>query len=429
MSGPDGHRPRAGTPLLLSADVGHRARVVSWLTVDPTTLPRSTQDRMAGMISAPGLAVAAALFAVAVVVGRLAPDGSNVGVTRPLDAVGVVLLAGMTLPLILRRAAPVSAAVVCTGCCTAGAVLGYPVGVGAVGAILSLGSLAYVVSRRVTLAAGIPLGAVLVVGSALAPGQPDVTSVSSDLLIVALAFAVGDLLRFRDAQQALLRLRNQQLQDIRDAETAAAVVAERMRIARDIHDAVGHGLVAITLHARAGKRRLHRAPDRVGEALDQIESLAAQALDNTRLAVAAIRGAGGGPSGTLEPQPDLSALAGLASTMRQPDLDIDLRVDQAAYSLPAHLQLTAYRIVQESLSNAAKHARPANVQVCAFCRDRSLVIEVSDDGAAGTPYVPGSGLLGMGERAAQCGGSLEAGPRPSGGWRVHADLPLQYQAE
>lgn len=134
--------------------------------------------------------------------------------------------------------------------------------VGAIGAILSLGSLAYVMSRRATLAAGIPLGAVLVAGSALGPGPPDATSVSSDLLIVALTLAVGDLLRFRDVQQALLRLRNQQLQDLREAETAAAVVAERMRIARDIHDAVGHGLVAITLHARAGKRRLGRAPDR-----------------------------------------------------------------------------------------------------------------------------------------------------------------------
>lgn len=384
---------------------------------------------MTRIVSAPQLTVAAALFAVAVAVGRLAPGGSSAGVSRPLDAIGVLLLAGMTLPLILRRAAPVWAAVVCTGCCTAGAILGYPVGAGAVGTILSLGSLAYVVSRRATLAAGIPLGAVLIAGSALAPGQLDATNVSSDLLIVALALAVGDLLRVRNAQQALLRVRNQQLKDIRDAETAAAVVAERMRIARDIHDAVGHGLVAITLHARAGKRRLHRAPDRAGEALDQIESLAAQALDSTRLAVAAIRGAGGERSGTLEPQPDLSALAGLASTMRQPDLDIDLRVDEAAYRLPAHLQLTAYRIVQESLSNAAKHARPAHVKVRAFCRDRSLVIEVSDDGAASTPYVPGSGLLGMGERAAQCGGTLEAGPCPSGGWRVHADLPLQDQAE
>lgn len=426
MSDTGGHRPQAGTSLLLSADAGRRARGVWWLTVDPA--PQSTQDRMTGMISAPGLAVAAVLFAVAVAVGRLAPEGSAAGVTRPLDAVGVVLLAGMTLPLVLRRAAPVPVAVACTGCCTTGAILGYPVGVGAVGAILSLGSLACVGSRRATLAASIPLGAVLVAGSALGPGQPDATSVSSDLLIVALTLAVGNLLRFRDAQQALLRLRNQQLQDLREAETAAAVVAERMRIARDIHDAVGHGLVAITLHARAGRRRLRRAPDRAGEALDQIESLAAQALDNTRLAVAAIRGADGEPSGVLEPQPDLSALAELASAIRQSDLRIGLHVDQAARSLPAHLQLTAYRIIQESLSNAAKHARPANVQVRAFCHDRSLVIDVSDDGGASTPQVPGAGLAGMRERAAQCGGSLKAGPGPSGGWRVHADLPLRHLA-
>ncbi|MGH3250906.1 MAG: sensor histidine kinase [Trebonia sp.] len=394
--------------------------------MDPTS--RSTQGRMTRMISAPGLAVAAVLFAVAVAVGRLAPGGPAAGVSRSLDAGGVLLLAGMTLPLVLRRAAPVPAAVVCTACCTAGAVLGYPVGVGAIGAILSLGSLAYVMSRRATLAAGIPLGAVLVAGSALGPGQPDATGVSSDLLIVALTLAVGDLLRFRDAQQALLRLRNRQLQDLREAETAAAVAAERMRIARDIHDAVGHGLVAITLHARAGKRRLRRAPDRVGEALEQIDSLAAQALDSTRLAVAAMRGPGGEPPGPVEPQPDLHALNDLADMMRQPDLRIGLHVDQDACDLPAHLQLAAYRIVQESLSNAAKHARPANVQVRAFCCDRSLIIDVCDDGAARTRYVPGSGLAGMRERAAQCGGSLQAGPSDPGGWRVHADLPLRHQA-
>lgn len=114
--------------------------------------------------------------------------------------------------------------------------------------------------------------------------------------------------------------------------------------------------------------------------------------------------------------------------MRQPDLRIGLHVDQGACDLPAHLQLAAYRIVQESLSNAAKHARPANVQVRAFCRGRSLVIDVCDDGAARTRYVSGSGLAGMRERAAQCGGSLQAGPRDPGGWRVHADLPLRPQA-
>jgi signal transduction histidine kinase len=429
MSGAAGHRPQAGTAIRLSADACAPARVVSWLIVDPTSIPRSGQAGRSRVISAPDSAVAGAFFAVAVVVGRLAPGGSGAGVTRSLDAAGVLLLAGMTLPLALRRATPVSAAVTCTGCCAAGAILGYPVAVGAIGAILSLGWLAYVTSRRVTLAVGVPLGVVLVISSALAPGQADATGISSDLLIIALTLAVGDLLRFRDAQQALLRLRNQQLQAVREAETAAAVVAERMRIARDIHDAVGHGLVAITLHARAGKRRLHRAPDRAGEALDQIEALAAQALDNTRLAVAAVRGTSGEPAEALEPQPTLGALASLVSTMRQPDLDIDLRVDEAAHGLPAHLQLTAYRIVQESLSNAAKHARPAHVRIHAFCREDSLIIDVSDDGAARAPHVPGSGLVGMRERAAQCGGRLEAGPRPGGGWRVHADLPRQWQAE
>jgi signal transduction histidine kinase len=114
--------------------------------------------------------------------------------------------------------------------------------------------------------------------------------------------------------------------------------------------------------------------------------------------------------------------------MRQPDLDIELHVDAAAYDLPVHLQLTAYRIVQESLSNAAKHARPACVRARVSCNNGSFIIDVTDDGAASASQTSGSGLAGMRERAMQCGGSLEAGPHPLGGWQVRASLPLSHLA-
>ena len=153
-----------------------------------------------------------------------------------------------------------------------------------------------------------------------------------------------------------------------------------------------------------------------------------RALEDTRAAVAAVRAADGKPAAATEPQPSLRALRALAHSVRHPDLDIDVRVDPVAHDLPFRVQLTAYRIVQESLSNAAKHAGAAHVQVRVSRHDTSLVVDVRDDGAATGIQASGSGLVGMRERAAQCGGSLQAGPLPDGGWQVHAKLPLERLA-
>jgi signal transduction histidine kinase len=197
-----------------------------------------------------------------------------------------------------------------------------------------------------------------------------------------------------------------------------------MRIAREVHDVVGHSLVAITLQARAGLRRLLRSPERTGQALHEIETLAARALEETRTAVATIR------SGTdvtaVHPQPTLADLPDLVESMRDSELDVHLVVDPAASELAAHLQSAAYRIVQESLSNAAKHARPARTDVRITHAGEVLTVEVTDDSANAAPAAgDGSGLRGMRERAEQLGGSLEAGPAPDRGWRVRARLPVE----
>jgi signal transduction histidine kinase len=197
-----------------------------------------------------------------------------------------------------------------------------------------------------------------------------------------------------------------------------------MRIAREVHDVVGHSLVAITLQARAGLRRLSRSPERAGQALREIEGLASRALEETRTAVATIR------SGTdvtaLHPQPALGDLADLVESMRGSDLDVHLVVDPAAHELAAHLQSAAYRIVQESLSNAAKHARPAHADIRVAQAGEVLTVEITDDSANAAPAAAeGSGLRGMRERAEQLGGSLEAGPAPVRGWRVRARFPVE----
>jgi signal transduction histidine kinase len=330
----------------------------------------------------------------------------------------------MTLPLVARRLLPRVVAIVTVCCLVAGVVIGYPVGIGPFGALLALWSLAYTTSRGDTLLVGVPAGTALLAGFIAAPGPLGAANVVGNLLAVAFTLLVGDLLRVRKDQNALLTERNRELEVLREAQTRSAIVDERMRIAREVHDVVGHSLVAITLQARAGLRRLSRSPERAGDALREIESLASRALEETRTAVATIR------SGTdvtaLHPQPTLADLRDLVESMRGSDLDVRLVVEPATHELAPWLQSAAYRIVQESLSNAAKHARPARTDVRVAHAGDVFTVEITDDSTSADPAAgEGSGLRGMRERAEQLGGSLEAGPAPMRGWRVRARFPVE----
>jgi signal transduction histidine kinase len=368
--------------------------------------------------------VAGALGAAALVgalVEDLHPSG---GVVRRLDALGGLLIVGMTLPLVVRRLFPRAVAIVTVCCAAAAIVLGYPGAIGLLGALFALGSLAYTTTRGDTLLVGIPAGVALLTGFVAAPGSGSVTNVVANLLVITFTLLIGDLLRVRRDQNLLLAQRNRELEALREAETRSAIAEERMRIAREVHDVVGHALVAITLQARAGLRRLSRSPERAGQALREIETLASRALAETRTAVATIR------SGTdvtaPHPQPTLADLPDLVESMRGSELDVHLVVDLGAHELATHLQSAAYRIVQESLSNAAKHARPARAEVRIAHAGKDLSVEVTDDSANAAPAASeGSGLRGMRERAEQLGGTLEAGPAPVRGWRVRARFPIE----
>jgi signal transduction histidine kinase len=368
-------------------------------------------------------AAAAAALAAAALVGAVREDVDVSDATRSLDALGVLLVCGMTLPLAARRALPHVVVIVTVGCAIAGVVAGYPVGLGVLGAVFALWSLAYTTSRRDTILFGLPALAALVAGFVAAPGSMTAIEVASNFLVIAFTLLIGDLLRARKDQNALLAERNLELERLRETERRSAVVYERMRIAREVHDVVGHSLVAITLQTRAGLRRLSRNPDRVAEALREIEGLAARALEETRTAVATIRSDTDGSS--LRQQPTVADLPALVRSIRAPDLDVGLTVDPATHVLPTGLQSAAYRIVQESLSNVARHAGPAHTAVRVGQDGETFVIEVTDDGASGAGAEEGSGLRGMRERAEQHGGNLEAGPTPGGGWRVRVRFPLE----
>ena len=368
-------------------------------------------------------AVAGAFFAATLAGALVEGIDPTEGVIRRLDALGVLLIAGMTLPLAVRRRFPRAVAIGTVGCTVAVFASGRPVGIGPFAALLALCSLAYTTSRGDTLLVGIPAAVALVIGFVVAPGHVNASNVVGNLLAIGFTLLVGRLLRVRRDQNALLAERNRELEALREARTRAAIVEERMRIAREVHDVVGHSLVAITLQARAGLRRLSGSPERAGQALREIEALASRALTETRTAVATIRS--GSDATTFQPQPTLADLPDLVESMLDPELDVHLVVDPAALGLAAHLQSAAYRIVQESLSNAAKHARPARADVRITHAGEVVVVEVTDDSSNAAPAAgDGSGLRGMRERAEQLGGSLEAGPAPDRGWRVRARLPV-----
>jgi signal transduction histidine kinase len=370
-------------------------------------------------------AVASAFFAATLAGAAIEGIDPSEGVTRRLDALGVLLIVGMTLPLVARRRLPRAVAIGTVGCVVAAAVMGFPVGIGPFAALFALCSLAYTTSRGDTLLVGVPAGIALVAGFVVGPGRASASNVVGNLLVSGFTLLVGRLLRVRRNQNALLAERNRELETLREAEKRSAIVDERMRIAREVHDVVGHSLVAITLQARAGLRRLQRSPERAGQALREIEALASRALEETRTAVATIR------SGTdvtaLRPQPTLAELPDLVESMCGPEFDVHLVVDPVAHELTPRLQAAAYRIVQESLSNAAKHAHHARTEVRITHAGDALTVEVADDSRNTAPAVgDGSGLRGMRERAEQLGGTLEAGPAPDRGWRVRARLPVEH---
>jgi signal transduction histidine kinase len=208
-------------------------------------------------------------------------------------------------------------------------------------------------------------------------------------------------------------------------EQADRIVAEeRSRIARELHDVVAHRVSMMTVQAGAAKTVAAADPAAAVRAMAAVEDAGRQALDELRHLLGVLRPTASG-DGT-EPQPGLADLDRLVEDARRAGLEVQLRRDGSLTGLPARVELSAYRIVQESLTNVVKHAGAgARTDVRLANEGAALVVEVTDDGR-GAPVLPGSGhgVVGMRERAQLLGGSLDVGPRAEGGFRVCARLPV-----
>jgi signal transduction histidine kinase len=365
---------------------------------------------------------AAASGAIELAVGQNREDAPDLPV-----AVSMPLEAALTLVLLARRRFPFAAP---AGMFIAGGALSFLDGrfipfsfggfVAALAAAFLLGSLDNV--RQALIGLGVTIAAlVVIVGN-----DPD--GVGSDFVFIPLLFTTVWVLGFglgrkleqvREAEERATRIERE-----REEQAREAVAEERARIARELHDVVGHAVSVMTVQASGVRRLLSPEQEREREALLIVEQTGREALAEMRRLVGVLRRPEEAPA--LAPQPSLQHLERLVEQAREAGLPVDVRIEGDVAELPPGVDLTAYRLVQEGLTNAMKHAKATRAEVVVRYGPDAVELQVTDDGRGfSDSSVEGSGhgLVGMRERVAVYGGELQAGAGPDGGYTLHARLP------
>jgi signal transduction histidine kinase len=248
------------------------------------------------------------------------------------------------------------------------------------------------------------------------PPANDALLLAGWMLAVAIA---AEAARIRAERAAATRASRQLDQRRQQSE-------ERLRIARDLHDVIGHNISLINVQASMGLDLIDSQPEQARAALTAIKSASKEALQELRTMLTPLRGDAAAPR---SPAPGLGRLPELIELTRAAGLTVEAEITGTAPPLPAAVQLAAYRIIQESLTNVARHAGQARVTVRVACEDANVHVQIDDDGTAPCGVVSaigtGGGITGMRERATALGGDLSAGFRPGGGFRVSARLPVR----
>jgi signal transduction histidine kinase len=366
------------------------------------------------------------------------------GACRPGGTAAVGLVLAQTLPLVWRRRHPLAVSLV-TGLATAGyglapyPDLAMPV---PLGGLVGLYSVAAWGSRRAALAAGATAAVVVAVVMSLPRTDADLVDAAFASLGLAGAWVLGDRARVQRALAAELSERALRLEREREGEARRAVAAERARIARELHDVVAHHVSMMVVQAEAGPVAAERDPARAAGAFEAIAATGRQALVELRRLLGVLRQEaeprdGLAPAPGLAPQPGLDALPSLVEQVGRAGLAVELVVEGARAPLPAGVELSAYRIVQEALTNALRHGGAGQARVLVRYGEHDLELQIESQGPAGNGVEPPSaaagrsdrqgrrsGLVGMRERVSLFGGELRAGPGPDGGFTVAARLPL-----
>jgi signal transduction histidine kinase len=360
-------------------------------------------------------AVAAVVLAVSLAVAPGAARGQPG--TRPLDGWAYTLVVVSCAALVARRRHPLPVAGVVGAALLAFAVRDYPGGPLVVAVMVALYTVGVRLDRRKALAAGAVAAVLVAVRSVTivaTHGQVSAYSWAAPGWVVACLLA-GMVVRSRRQAVQAIRDRAEQAELTREEEARARVAEERLRIARDLHDVVGHSFAAIHVQARAAAALLDTDPFEARQALAAIEATSRNSLREIRATLS-----------TLRAGPHPGDLGELLVPVRAAGLDVQATLD-GALALPATVGHVVYRVVQESLTNVLRHARAVAVTVTVARDGQAVRVEVRDNGSgAGTPAPgDGHGLTGMRERVAALGGSLDAGPAANGGWLVRARIPVE----
>jgi signal transduction histidine kinase len=406
----------------------------------PSRLPVPAQD-----------ALLALFVAVTQVQGTLVrPIEEGERPLADLGYLGYALLIGSGLVLVVRRRWPVPVFVTIALCSLVYFALGFPAGPGWIALFVALYTLtAYGDGRRSLAIAAVGI-AVLAAGwlAAGADVEPRAAIgwVFFRIAVSAMAAALGESVRSRGVVAADALERARRAERTREEEARSRVDAERLRIAREVHDTVAHAIAIINVQSGVTAYLLEKRPEGAREALLTIERTSSQALHEMRAVLGVLRDDNG-----RAPHPGLAQLGDLAAMAREAGLDVELDVGSSAAPLPSAVDTTAYRIVQESITNVIRHVGRSRVTVALDYGTDALEVRVVDDGdlvpphdgagrdapagppptagnragnTAGNTAEPGRGILGMRERCHLLGGELSAGPRPHGGFEVRARLPL-----
>ncbi len=348
-----------------------------------------------------------------------APDGRPWTVSREGDllfAAALVLLALACVAIYWRRYQPFAVLWVTVIATALAAGIGYTQMGGGLAMLVAL----YTVGRHASsdfwsyIGLG---GAAAVFGLDYLLGELTAAAVGFGLVVTSMTWYIGTRVRMR-AEQAAQREREQA------ANADRAVAEERTRIARELHDVVAHRVSLMTVQAGAAKTVAGDDPQAALAAMEAVEHAGREALEELRHLLGVLRPKA--DDGSLGPQPGLADVARLVDQFREAGLDVSLTMSDVPTDLPARVDLSAYRIVQEALTNVLKHAGPgARSEVRISLDNEAIAIEVTDDGHAATS-LPGSGhgIMGMRERAVLLDGRLTAGHLQDGGFRVVARLPI-----
>ena len=249
------------------------------------------------------------------------------------------------------------------------------------------------------------------------------------ILILTLAWFFGVLLGTRTEQARELRVRVEAAEREQAFAAERATAEERARIARELHDVVAHSVSVMVVQASGVRRLLKEEQHRERDALMSVEQIGRQALTEMRRMLGVMRNGEEQPAAALTPQPGLQHLDRLIAQVEEAGLPVALRVEGERPELSPGVDLSAYRIIQEGMTNALKHSKGAHAEVVIRYVDSSVQLEISDDGLGSTNGDGnGHGLVGMRERVALYGGTLEAGPRDGGGFVLRAKLPVEARA-